>query len=132
MQQRAGGTADRRVGERNMVNRILLAVLLCAGAGAVSLPMAAALADDAATTAAPALDLADQPASDDDLKKQSGSAVQTVGGNTSGVPLPPNSDQAAGATPSFDNAGVSTISTSNSLTSISTLSATVSSNGFQN
>jgi len=114
-----------------MVNRIVLAALLCAGTSS-ALPMAAALADDAATTAAPALDLADQPASDDDLRKQSGSAVQTAGGNRSGVPLPPSSDQAVGATPSFDGAGVSTISTSNSLTAISTLSATVSSNGFQN
>lgn len=96
-----------------------------------ALPMTAALADDAATTAAPALELRDQPASDDDLKEQSGSAVQTAGGNTSGVPLPRSTDQAA-ATPSFDNAGVSTISTSNSLTAISTLSATVRSTGFQN
>jgi hypothetical protein len=114
-----------------MVNRILLAAILCAGA-ATGLPFSAASADDAATPSAPALELADQPASDEDLKKESGSAVQNVAGNSSGVPLPPSTDQAVGAAPTFDNASSSTISTNSSLTSISTLSATINSNGFQN
>jgi hypothetical protein len=37
-----------------------------------------------------------------------------------------------GTAPSFDNGGTSTLSTNNSLTSISTLSATIKTNGFQN
>jgi hypothetical protein len=115
-----------------MVNRILLAAILCAGASAGSLPMSVAVADDAATTATPALDLADPPASDDDLKKESGSAVQSAGGNAGGMMLPTSTDQAVGAAPSFSNGGSSTISTNNSLTSVSTLSATINSNGFQN
>jgi hypothetical protein len=115
-----------------MANRIVLAVL-CAGVAANGLPFAAASADEATTAAAPSLDLADQPASDEDLKKESGSAVQSVAGNNSGgLPLPPSAGQAVGTAPSFDNAGSSAISTSNSLTAISTLSATVDSNGFQN
>ncbi|HZF36207.1 MAG TPA: hypothetical protein VE914_20590 [Candidatus Angelobacter sp.] len=114
-----------------MVNRILLAAILCAGTSMSGLPTTAALAGDA-TTVAPTLELADQPASDEDLKKESGSAAQSVGGNTSGLMLPTSTGQAAGTAPSFDNAGTSTISTNNSLTAISTLSATVNSNGFQN
>jgi hypothetical protein len=114
-----------------MVNRILLAAVLCAGATAGGLPIAAAMADDAATAAGPALDLADQPASDEDLKRESGSAVQSAGGNAGGMTLPPSSDQAIGGAPSFSNGGTSTISTDNSLTAISTLSATINSNGVQ-
>jgi len=115
-----------------MANRIVLAAVLCAGVAASGLPFAAASADEATTAAAPSLDLADQPASDEDLKKESGSAVQSVAGNNSGgLPLPP-AGQSVGTAPSFDNAGSSAISTSNSLTAISTLSATVDSNGFQN
>ena len=114
-----------------MVNRFFLAAIICAGAAACGLPVPEALADDV-TTVAPTLDLADQPATDDDLKKQSGSAVQSVGGNSSsGMVLPTTGDQAVGATPSF-NGGSSTISTDNSLTAISTLSATINSNGIQN
>jgi hypothetical protein len=113
-----------------MVTRILLAAILCAGATAGGLPTSA-VADDAATAAAPALDLADQPASDEDLKRESGSAVQSAGGNAGGMTLPPSSDQAIGAAPSFSNGGTSTISTDNSLTAISTLSATINSNGVQ-
>ena len=115
-----------------MVNRILLAAVLCASTSVSGLPTTAALAGDATTVAAPSLELADQPASDEDLKKESGSAAQSVGGNTSGLLLPTSTGQAAGTAPSFDNAGTSTISTNNSLTAISTLSATVNSNGFQN
>jgi hypothetical protein len=41
--------------------------------------------------------------------------------------------QAVGTAPSFDNGGNSTVSTNgSSLTAISTLSATIDSNGFQN
>ncbi len=81
----------------------------------------------------PSLDLADQPASDEDLGKESGSAVQSVAGNnSSGLLLLPPTGQAVGTAPSFDSAGSTTISTSNSLTAISTLSATIDSNGFQN
>jgi hypothetical protein len=116
-----------------MVNRILLAAVLCAGVAAGGLPFAAASADEPTTSAAPSLDLADQPASDEDLRRESGSAVQSVAGNNnSGLLLPPPSGQAVGTAPSFDNAGSTTISTSNSLTAISTLSATIDSNGFQN
>ena len=117
-----------------MVNGILLAAMLCAGASLVCAPMSAVLADDAATSASasPSLDVNDQPASDEDLKKESGSAVQSVAGNSSsnGMLLP-NGDPAVGVSPSLGNAGTSTISTNSSLTSISTLSATVSSNGLQ-
>lgn len=113
-----------------MVNKLFLAAIICAGAAACGL-VPAAWADDV-TTVAPTLDLADQPASDDDLKKQSGSAVQSVGGNSSGMVLPTAGDQAVGATPSFSSGGSSTISTDNSLTAISTLSATINSNGIQN
>jgi hypothetical protein len=117
-----------------MANRIVLAAVLCAGVAGTSLPFAAASADEATTSAAaPSLDLVDQPASDEDLKKESGSAVQSVAGNnSSGLPLPAPAGEAVGTAPSFDNAGSSAISTSNSLTAISTLSATVDSNGFQN
>jgi len=115
-----------------MVNRILLAAILCASAFAGGLPMSPAVADDAATAAAPTLNLADQPASDEDLKKESGSAVQSAGGNSSSTMLPPSTDQAMGGVPSFSNGGNSTISTSNSLTAISTLSATINSNGINN
>ena len=116
-----------------MANRILLAAILRAGMATGDLPFAAASADEATISAAPSLDLADQPASDEDLKKESGSAVQSVAGNnSSGLPLPPAAGEAVGTAPSFDNAGSSAISTSNRLTSISTLSATVDSNGFQN
>jgi hypothetical protein len=114
-----------------MVNRILLAAILCVGASASGLPTTAALAGDATTATDPSLDLADQPTSDADLKKQSGSAAQSVAGDTSGMLLPTSSGQPIGATPSFSNGGTSTISTSNSLTAISTLSATINSNGFQ-
>jgi hypothetical protein len=113
-----------------MVNRILLAAILCAGATASGLPFAVAAADEAAT--APSLELVDQPASDEELKKESGSAVQSVGGNSAGGMLLPSSGQAVGTAPSFDNGGNSTVSTSSSLTSVSTLSATIDSNGFQN
>lgn len=113
-----------------MVNRVLLAAIFCAGASLGGLPMSAAVADDAAPAASPALDLADQPASDEDLKKESGSAVQSAGGNSSSTMLPP-SDQAMGGMPGFSNGGNSTISTSNSLTAVSTLSATINSNGIQ-
>ena len=114
-----------------MVNRILLAAILCAGAISNGLPIASAAADDAATVTDPALDLADQPASDEDLQREAGSAVQQAGGNAGGMTLPPASDQAIGAAPSFSNGGTSTISTDNSLTAISTLSATINSNGVQ-
>jgi hypothetical protein len=113
-----------------MVNRFLMWSSLCGGASARSLPMSVSVSDVAATTAA--LDLADPPASDDDLKKESGSAVQSAGGNAGGMMLPTSTDQAVGAAPSFSNGGSSTISTNNSLTSVSTLSATINSNGFQN
>ena len=115
-----------------MVNKIFLAAILCAGASVNSLPTTAALAGDATTAAAPSLELADQPASDEDLRKESGSAVQSVAGNTGGLLLPATSGQAPGTAPNFDNAGTSTISTNNSLTAISTLSATINNNGFQN
>lgn len=115
-----------------MVNRILLAAMLCGGVSVGSLPMASALADDAATSASQSLDLNDQPTSDEDLKKESGSAVQSVAGNSSSSGLLlPSGGQAASASPGFGNTGTSTISTNSSLTSISTLSATVSSNGLQ-
>ena len=114
-----------------MVNRILLAAILCAGATAGNLPMSVAVADEAAIVTDPALDLADQPASDEDLQREAGSAVQQAGGNAGGMTLPPASDQAIGAAPSFSNGGTSTISTDNSLTAVSTLSATISSNGVQ-
>lgn len=113
-----------------MVNRILLAAILCAGTSAGGLPMSLAVADDAATVTDPALDLADQPASDEDLQREAGSAAQQAGGNAGGMTLPPASDQ-IGAAPSFSNGGTSTISTDNSLTAISTLSATINSNGVQ-
>jgi hypothetical protein len=109
-----------------------MAAILCAGTAVSALPTTAALAGDATTAAAPSLDLADQPASDEDLKKESGSAAQSVAGDTSGLQLPASTGQAVGSAPSFDNAGTSTISTNNSLTAISTLSATINSNGFQN
>jgi hypothetical protein len=115
-----------------MVNRIFLAAILCAGASVSGLPTTATLADDAATAAAPSLELADQPASDEELKKESGSAGQSAAGNSSGLLLPATSDQAVGTAPSFGSGGTSTLSTNNSLTSISTLSATIKTNGFQN
>ena len=115
-----------------MANRILLAAILCAGAAASGLPTAAVLAGDATTAAAPSLELADQPASDEDLKKESGSTARSVAGDTSGLQLPASTGQAVGTAPSFNNAGTSTISTNNGLTAISTLSATINSNGFQN
>ena len=114
-----------------MVNRILLAAILCVGASVAGLPTTAARAGDTTTATDPSLDLADQPASDADLKKESGSAGQSVAGNGSGMLLPSSSGQAVGPAPSFSNGGTSTISTNNSLTAISTLSATINSNGFQ-
>jgi hypothetical protein len=114
-----------------MVNRILLAAILSVGASASGLPTTVVLAGDTATATDPSLDLADQPASDSDLKKQSGSAAQSVAGDSSGMLLPASSGQPIGTAPSFSNGGTSTISTSNSLTAISTLSATINSNGFQ-
>jgi hypothetical protein len=57
-----------------MVCKILLAAILCAGAASGGPPFAAS-ADEAATAAS--LELADQPASDEELKKESGSAVQS-------------------------------------------------------
>jgi len=115
-----------------MVNRILLAAILCAGTGASGVPIAAALADDAAaTTAAPALDVSDQPASDDDLKREAGTPPHATAVDANGMVLPP-SEQAIGTAPDFNNGAISTIGVSNSLTSVSTLSATVSNNGLQN
>src|SRR5262245_29299874 len=104
-----------------MVYRILLAAMFCAGASVGGLPMSAAVADDAAPAASPALDLADQPASDEDLKKESGSAVQTAGSNASGLMLPAPTDQAVGGGAASFNGGNSTISTDNSLSAVSTL-----------
>src|SRR5262249_36839928 len=129
-QQRAGGAGRPAGGGAGMGNKILFAATLCGGASLAGPPVPAAPARDAPTPASPAPDPADPPASDDDPKKQSGSAVQSVGGNssTSGMLLP--TDQVVGAAPNFGNTGTSTISTNSSLTSISTLSATVSSNGF--
>ena len=115
-----------------MVSRILLVAILCVGATASVLPFTAASADELRIATTPSLELTDQPASDEDLRKESGSAVQSAGGNNAGSLLLPSSGQAVGTAPSFDNAGSSTISTSNSLTAISTLSATIDSNGIQN
>jgi hypothetical protein len=115
-----------------MANRIVLAAILCVGAASGGLPFAAASADELRIATTPSLEVADQPASDEDLGKQSGSAVQSAGGNNAGDLLLPSGGEAVGTAPSFDNAGSSTISTSNSLTAISTLSATIDSNGIQN
>ena len=114
-----------------MVNRILAAAVLCAGVSVGGLPVSQARADDATTTAAPTLDLADQPTTDDALKKESGTPPQSTSLDAGGVMLP-NSEQAIGTAPSFDSGATSTLGVSNSLTSVSTLSATVSDNGFQN
>jgi hypothetical protein len=114
-----------------MVNRILAAAVLCAGVAAGGLPVSHAHADDATTTAAPTLDLADQPTSDDELKKEAGTPPQSTGVDAGGIVLP-NSEQAIGTAPSFDSGATSTLGVSNSLNSVSTLSATISDNGFQN
>ena len=114
-----------------MITRILAAALLCAGVAAGGLPVSPTRADDATTTTAPTLDLADQPTSDDVLKKESGTPPQSTSVDAGGVILP-NSEQAIGTAPSFDSGATSTVGVSNSLTSVSTLSATISDNGFQN
>jgi hypothetical protein len=114
-----------------MVNRILAAAVLCVGVSAGVLPVSHARADDTTTTAAPTLDLADQPTSDDVLNKESGTPPQSTSVDAGAVVLP-NAEQAIGTTPSFDSGATSTLGVSNSLTSVSTLSATVSDNGFQN
>jgi len=80
--------------ETDMVIRSSWSAILCAGTPMSGLPTRPALAGDATTVADPRTGRS--TASDEDLKKESGSAAQSVGGNTSGLMLPTSTGQAAG------------------------------------
>lgn len=114
-----------------MVNRILLAAILCAGASLSVMPMAPALADEATTAADPALDLADQPTSDADLQKQAGTPPHAAAVDANGLLLPSATAQSVGPSLAVSNGGNTTVGISNSLTAVSTLSATIDSNGIR-
>ena len=114
-----------------MVNSILLAAILCAGVSLSALPLASVQADEATRTADPALDLADQPTSDADLQNQAGTPPHAATVDADGLLLPTTSAQGVGPSLAVSNGGNTTVGISNGLTAISTLSATIDSNGIR-
>jgi hypothetical protein len=71
-----------------MVNRIVLAAILCVSAASGGLPFAAASADELRIATTPSLELTDQPASDEDLGRNRLGGTVRRRPNAGGLLLP--------------------------------------------
>lgn len=110
-----------------MVNRILAVAILCAGTVGGAWTAVPAAADDAS-----ALELTDTPQSDEALKQEAATPPQADSAGAAGV-LPPSAmGQTVTPDPTLSGGTSSTLSAGTGTSAISTLSATVSGNGFQN